>query len=123
MPKEIFIGHERAIQLVQSDWEYWGDCRFLMDNAQISASGPVAWFSTIGTVRMDGINLTLPLRLSGVLVKNDNAWEFQQLQFQFDLNLQWMFLVIALLIGWLIVNVLLVLFYVYRAVRKPPTRG
>lgn len=116
MPDEIYIGHERATQLVQNDWKSWGDCRFLMDNAQISASGHMAWFSTIGTVRMDGINLVLPLRLSGVLVKEDGVWKFQQLQFQFDLNLRWLLLGSGLLIGWLAVNLLLVVFHVFRAV-------
>ena len=118
MPKEVFIGHEQATQLVENDWRYWGDCRFLMDNAQISASGHVAWFSTIGTVRMDGVNLVLPLRLSGVLVEEDSVWRFQQLQFQFDLNLQWLILGNSLLLGWLMVNVLLVVFHVFRAVRR-----
>ncbi len=118
MPDEIFIGHEQATQLVKSDWGYWGDCRFLMENAQISASGHVAWFSTIGTVRMDGINIVLPLRLSGVLVEEDNVWRFQQLQFQFDLNFRWLMLGNALLLGWLIVNVFLVLFHVFRAVGR-----
>lgn len=118
MPEEIFVGPEEATRLVESDWRYWGDCRFLMDNAQISAAGPVAWFSTIGTVRMDGVNLVLPLRLSGVLVEEDGVWRFQQLQFQFDLNLSWLILGNALLLGWLVVNVLLVVYQVFRAVRR-----
>ena len=118
MPDEIFIGYEQATQLVESDWRYWGDCKFLMENAQISVSGHVAWFSTIGTVQMDGINIVLPLRLSGVLVEEDSVWRFQQLQFQFDLKLGFLILVISLLLGWLLVNVLLVLFHVFRAVRR-----
>ena len=122
LPDEIFIGLEQAAELVESDWRAWGDCRFLMENAHISAANRAAWFSTIGTVLLDGVNITLPLRLSGVLAEEGGVWKFQQLQFQFDLNLQWMFLVTGLLIGWLIVNVLLVLFHVYRAARKSPTR-
>ena len=118
MPDEVFIGHEQATQLIENDWGYWGDCSFLMENAQISASGQVAWFSTIGTVHMDVVNLVLPLRLSGVLVEEDNEWMFQQLQFQFDLNLRFLFLVIGLLFGWLIINVILVLFHVFHAWRK-----
>ena len=73
MPDEIYVGIERATQLVESDWKYWGDCRFLMKNAQISTVSDVAWFSTIGTVHMDGINVTLPLRLSGVLAQDENG--------------------------------------------------
>ena len=118
MPDEVFIGHEQATELLESDWRSWGDCRFLMENAQISASGDVAWFSTLGTVRMDGANVVLPLRLSGVLVEEDGVWKFQQLQFQFDLKLGFLMLVIGLLLAWLIVNVFLVLFHVFRAVRR-----
>jgi hypothetical protein len=117
MPDEIFIGREQATQLVESDWRYWGDCRFLMENAQISASDQVAWFSTIGTVDMDGLHIVLPLRLSGVLVEEGGVWMFQQLQFQFDLQLGFLNLVIALLLVWLIVNILLLLFHLFRALR------
>ena len=116
MPNEIYIGYEEATRLVERDWKNWGDCRFLMENAQISVSGDAAWFSTIGTVRMDGVNIVLPLRLSGVLAEDDGTWRFQQLQFQFDLNLRFLFLVISLLLGWLVVNVLLVCFQVFQTV-------
>lgn len=123
MPNEVFIGLEQATRLVESDWRNWGDCRFLMDNAQISVSGPVAWFSTIGTVQMDGINLVLPLRLSGVLVEEDNIWRFQQLQFQFDLNLRWLILGNAFLLGWLALNVLIVVYHVFRAASRRASAG
>ncbi len=87
MPKEIYTGYDEATDLVDSDWKYWGDCRFLIDKANISTNGDVAWFSTIGFVKFDLSRfLVLPLRLSGVLVKEDNVWKFQQLQFQFDLD-------------------------------------
>lgn len=118
MPDEIFIGREEAAELIESDWKYWGDCRFLIDNAHISAAGPVAWFSTRGTVRMDVVKVVLPLRLSGVLVEEDSVWRFQQLQFQFDLALGFLMLVIGLLLGWLIVNFFLVLYHILRALRK-----
>ena len=37
MPGEIFTGYKRATELVKSDWESWGDCRFAMDSANISS--------------------------------------------------------------------------------------
>ena len=49
--------------------------------------------------------LVLPLRLSGVLVKQGDTWKFQFLQFQFDLHLTWLLLVKAALLVWLAVNV------------------
>ena len=48
MPREIYIGYDRASKLILSDWESWGDCTFLIKNAHISTSGNVAWISTIG---------------------------------------------------------------------------
>jgi hypothetical protein len=119
LPEEVFIGQEQAAELVESDWRAWGDCRFLMENAQISAAGQAAWFSTIGTVLLDGVNITLPLRLTGVLAEEDGAWKFQQLQFQFDLKLGFLMLVVSLLLGWLVVNIILVLIQIVRAYRVP----
>lgn len=78
MPDEIYIGHEDVSKLIYSDWNAWGDCTFLMDNAHISASGNVAWISTIGYVRFDLPRLLiLPLRLSAVMVKENPTWKFQ----------------------------------------------
>ena len=57
MPDEIFIGREQATRLFESDWRYWGDCRFLMENAQISVSDQVAWFSE----RVVGASATVPI--------------------------------------------------------------
>ena len=72
MPKEVFVGYERATLLVKSDWEGWGDCKFGIDSAHISSSGNTAWFSTRGYVEFDMSRLlVLPLRLSGVMVKED----------------------------------------------------
>ena len=118
LPDEVFIGLEQAKVLVESDWRAWGDCKFLMENAQISAAGQAAWFSTVGTVRLDGVNIILPLRLSGVLAEEGGTWKFQQLQFQFDLKLGFMMLVVGLLLGWLLVNILLLLIHTLRAARR-----
>ncbi len=118
MPREIRITSNQATQLIEDDWRSWGDCRFLMENANISASGATAWFTTIGTVRMDGIGLLLPLRLSGVMVKESETWKFQQMQFQFDLDLSWLLLVEALLLIWLIINITLLIVHTFRAIRK-----
>ena len=117
MPREIRTTPNRAIQLVEEDWRIWGDCRFLMENANISASGGTAWFATIGTVKMDGIGLVLPLRLTGVMVNENSIWKFQQLQFQFDMDLSWLLLVEALLLIWLVINVTLLIVRAIRAIR------
>jgi hypothetical protein len=98
MPNEIFSGYNEAARVIRSDWASWGDCRFLVDNANISTFKDVAWFSTIGFVKFDLSRfLILPLRLSGVMVKENNVWKFQQLQFQFDLDFSFILLMIVVL--------------------------
>jgi hypothetical protein len=120
-PKETMVGYGKSAGLVKSDWESWGDCRFLMDNAQISASGSTAWFSTVGTVNREGSSLTrysVPLILSGILVKENGIWKLQQMQFQSNPNLDWFGLVYVLLFIWLVLNVLLLGFHIYRWIRN-----
>jgi hypothetical protein len=120
-PKETMVGYEKSAGLVKSDWESWGDCRFLMDNAQISAFGNTAWFSTIGTVNHEGSYLTrysVPLILSGILVKENDIWKLQQMQFQSNPNLYWLGLVYILLFIWFILNLMLLGFHIYRGIRN-----
>jgi hypothetical protein len=120
MPDEIYIGRKKASKLVYADWNAWGDCTFLMDNAHISTSGDVAWISTIGYVKFDLSRfLVLPLRLSAVMVKEGLTWRFQYMQFQFDLNLISLFLVIALLVVWLGVSLISLVVVIVRERRKP----
>lgn len=107
MPGEIFAGYEAAANLVKSDWESWGDCRFVIDNASISSNGDVAWFSTRGSVEFDlSALLVLPLRLSGVMVKEAGIWKFQQQQFQFDTDFSFSILATLVLLIWLVISVI-----------------
>ena len=106
MPKEIYSGFEEAADLIGSDWLYWGDVRFQMDRANISCADTIAWFSTIGQVEFDMSRLLKPaLRLSGIMVKEDSSWKFQQLQFQFDLDTTWVLLAIFLLALMLLLSI------------------
>jgi hypothetical protein len=111
MPNEIYFGYDEASDLVRSDWLQWGDVRLLVENANISTWGNVAWISTIGFVEFDLSRfLVLPLRFSGVLVQEDFGWKFQQVQFQFDLDSS--FTVLAILLLWILFLLsLLRLFY------------
>ena len=103
MPREIYVGFDQAADLVRTDWQSWGDCLFDLENVHISSSGEVAWIATVGFVRFDLSRfLVLPLRLSGVLVREDGIWRFQHLQFQFDLDLSYLLLITALLGIWLV---------------------
>ena len=119
MPREIFIGYNEATRLVKSDWESWGDCRFVIDSASISSSGDVAWFSTGGYVKFDlsGL-LKLPLRLTGVMVKEEGVWKFQQQQFQFDIDFSFSILATLLLFVWLLVSVISLLTVIIRILKN-----
>jgi len=105
MPLEARASHAEAVRLVRDDWTAWGDCRFAVDQARISSHGDVAWFATVGYVTFDLSRLlVLPLRLSGVLVKEEGSWRFRQLQFQLDLDTSWLLLLNLLLALWLAVS-------------------
>jgi hypothetical protein len=120
MPNEILIGQDKVSKLVLSDWESWGDCTFLMNNAHISTSGNVAWISTIGYVKFDMSRfLILPLRLSAVMVKENLDWKFQYMQFQFDLDFTFLLLTIMLLIIWLSVSLVSFTVMTVKRLRKP----
>lgn len=100
MPGEIYSGYEAASELIETDWLYWGDVYYLMDQANISIEDSVAWVSTIGYVEFDMSRfLVLPLRYSAVMVMEDSSWKFEQMQFQFDLdNLKILMAIILLLL-------------------------
>ena len=107
-------GYE-ASDLVRSDWLQWGDVKLSVLNANISNYGDVAWISTIGFVEFDISRfLVLPLRFSGMLVKEDFGWKFQQVQFQFDLDSS--FTVMAILLLWLLfgLSILRLFYLLYR---------
>lgn len=107
MPGEIFTGYKRATGLVKSDWESWGDCRFAINSANISSNGNTVWLSTRGYVKFDLSRLlVIPLRLTGVMVMEDETWKFQQQQFQFDVDFSFSMLAVVLLFVWLVVNVI-----------------
>ena len=115
MPNEIYSGYDEASDLVRSDWLQWGDVRLLVQNANISTQGNVAWISTVGFVEFDLSRfLVLPLRFSGVLVQEDFGWKFQQVQFQFDLDSS--FTVMAILLLWLLfgLSILRLFYLLYR---------
>jgi hypothetical protein len=124
MPGEIYSGYVEAADLVSSDWLYWGDVDMLVESSNISASDSVAWFSMIGHVEFDMSKwLDLPLRVSGVMVRGDRTWTFQQLQFQFDLNIQWVLYVTILLALLLLVSIIRLVFVIIRTSRKRGTQG
>ena len=124
MPGEIYSGYEEAADLLSSDWLDWGDVHMLHESSNISASDSVAWFSMIGHVEFDLSRwLDLPLRVSGVMVREEVAWKFQQLQFQFDLDISWVLYVTILLSILLLVSIIRLVCVIIRTSRKRGTQG
>ena len=119
MPFENCSNYNKATRLVFADFNRWGDCTFLINNSNISYSGNVAWFSTIGYVKLDLSKfLVLPLRLTGIMVKDNGDWNFQQLQFQFDLDLTYLLITIILLIIWVTVSSTMLIIAIVRSQNK-----
>jgi len=117
-PGEVFSGYDRASRLVRSDWESWGDCRFMTDSAFISSEGDIAWFATKGYVEFDLSKLlVLPLRLTGVMVKENQVWKFRQQQFQFDIDWSFSLLAILIIAVWIIVSLVNLAIVSVRAVK------
>jgi len=119
MPGEVLKNYDRTKVLVSSDWRTWGDCTFLMDNAHISTSGNVAWISTIGYVKFDlSRYLVLPLRLSAVMVRENDVWKFQQMQFQFDIDFSPILATFILLLVWLPISLASLTVVIVKRIKK-----
>ena len=68
----------------------------------------MAWFSARGYVEFDLSSLlVIPLRLTGVMIKEEGTWKFQKQQFQFDIDFSFSMLACVLLFIWLVVNVIM----------------
>jgi hypothetical protein len=119
MPGEIYSGYEKATRLVKSDWDSWGDCKFEMDSANISSSGNAAWFSTRGYVEFDLSSLlVIPLRLTGIMVKENQEWKFQQQQFQFDIDFSFSLIATLVVSGWILISIIILSVKTSKMLRK-----
>jgi SnoaL-like domain len=123
-PGEICKDYDKASGLVRSDWESWGDCRFMVDSANISSDGNTAWFSTRGYVKFDlsGL-LVIPLRLTGIMVKEDQVWKFRQQQFQFDIDFSFTLLAILVLTVWILVSLVTLAVVSVRVIKGRTSRA
>jgi len=118
-PGERLSSFKRVKHLVYSDWKAFGDCRFLMNSAHVSTSGNVAWISTIGYVDLDISRfLILPLRLSAVMVKENDLWRFQYMQFQFDLDFSPLLVTLILLLIWFPVSLVSLMVVTVKSLKR-----
>jgi len=47
---EWFRGTEKIREIIESDWQYWGDVKLEIKSAKITVKGDVAWLSTTGAI-------------------------------------------------------------------------
>lgn len=119
MPDEVYSGYKKATRLVKSDWESWGDCKFEIDSANISSHGNTAWFSAKGYVGFDLSDLlVIPLRLTGIMVKEDQIWKFQQQQFQFDIDFSFSLIATLIISAWILLSIITLSIKTVRLSRK-----
>jgi len=119
-PREVAVGPAEAAELVGGDWRSWGDCTFDIEQAHVSVHEDAAWFASTGRVRFDLSRfLVLPLRLSGVMVRDAEGWRIRFLQFQLDLDNSFSLLILIVLIGWATVLTITLAVRAGRRLRRP----
>jgi len=85
-PSEILTGKEGAKNLLYGDWAYWGEVKYNLDRSRFDQYDNTVYMAMSGEVKIDIWHLRLPLRITGILAKEDSKWLISKLQFQYDLN-------------------------------------
>ncbi len=61
---EWFEGTDKIREIIESDWEYWGDVQIDMVGAKINVAGDTAWMTTTGTLEQtDTFDKAMPIYL------------------------------------------------------------
>jgi hypothetical protein len=61
---EWFLGLEKIREIIESDWEYWGQVDIDVEGAKITINGDAAWLTTTGTLEQtDTFDTALPIYL------------------------------------------------------------
>lgn len=85
-PKEIFIGRERAKNLLWGDWKFWGQADIDADKTVFNRVGDAIYFVVRGQVKLDIWHFIIPIKITGVLREKDDKWYISKLQFINDFN-------------------------------------
>lgn len=85
-PLEIFYGREGAKRLLQGDWKYWGQLALDVEQTALSRVGSALYFVMQGQIRLDRLRFRIPIRITGILEKQDDLWHISKLQFVNNLN-------------------------------------
>ncbi|CAG0980665.1 hypothetical protein ANAEL_01726 [Anaerolineales bacterium] len=102
------LGREAVRDLFRADWEYWGSVQLDEEKARITVRDDLAWLSTsaaittddeteeflgdkqemMGSVHQSSIDDSRikPLRVTAVLMKQENHWRFLQIHMSFSIR-------------------------------------
>ena len=70
---EWFEGVDKIREIIQSDWEYWGDVEIDVAGAKITAKGDAAWLTAAGTLEQtDTLDKAMPQYLEQMKDLLDN---------------------------------------------------
>ncbi len=85
-PWEVFTGREGAARLLYGDWKYWG--RLMLDTAHTALyeRKDAAYFVLRGSIKLHFCRFCVPIKMTGMLEKQDGVWRIAKLQFVNDLN-------------------------------------
>jgi hypothetical protein len=111
-PNEIFIGHEGVKKLFFGDWRYWGKVKFNLEESYIDQFKNMAYITVRGEVRIDIWKIRLPLRLTCVMSNESKKWLISKLQFQYDINTNYVIFAMLASIG-LFVSLILSIFTIF----------
>lgn len=85
-PNEIFIGKKGIQQLFYGDWKFWGDVKLNLEKAHITQLNSIAYVAFTGSIKIDVWRINFPLRITGMVVNENSKWLINKLQFQYDMN-------------------------------------
>ena len=70
-PREIFIGRERAKNLLWGDWKFWGQADIDADKTVFNRVGDAIYFVVRGQVKLDIWRFIIPIKITGGLREKD----------------------------------------------------
>ena len=85
-PDEIFYGREGARWLLQGDWKHWGQLALDVEQTALCRAGNALYFVVHGKIRLDYVHFRIPIRITGILEKQDSLWYISKMQFVNNLN-------------------------------------
>jgi hypothetical protein len=112
-PSEFNFEKEGAKKLLYTDWKYWGNITFYLDKVHLDQYENTVYMAMGGVSDIDVEKVKVPLRITGLLVKENNQWLISKLQFQYEINTRYtryIWAVTRALLFFLALTLLLMLF-------------